>query len=83
MITLSTFALLFSSSFFFGFILLISVIGLIAWITTLVRIIKSEFRNPNDKIMWIIIVCILGLVGAILYLIFGEKNRIKYNSNNV
>ncbi|MCU0323847.1 MAG: PLDc N-terminal domain-containing protein [Spirosomaceae bacterium] len=65
------------------FFILISLIGLIAWITTLVRIIKSDFKNSNDKVMWVVIVCVLGLIGAILYLIFGEKNRIKSISNNV
>lgn len=63
-------------------LLLFLALGLV-WIITLIKIIRSDFKNPNDKIMWVVIVCILGLIGAILYLIFGEKNRIKNNSTNV
>lgn len=61
----------------FFIIIILSI--LIAWIWTLIRIIQSDFKNPNDKLMWVIIVVGLGFLGAIIYFIFGEKNRIRKN----
>jgi uncharacterized membrane protein len=60
-------------------VLVLGIIPLIAWIWTLIKIIRSDFKNPNDKLMWVIIVCILGFIGAIIYFIWGDKNRIRNN----
>ena len=48
-------------------------VGLIIWIWALVDVIKRQFQNPNDKTLWIILVILLGWLGAIIYLIVGRK----------
>ncbi len=45
-------------------------------IVALVDVIRSDFRGSNDKIMWVIIILFLNLVGALLYIFIGRKQRI-------
>jgi len=44
------------------------------WIIALVDILKSEFKG-NDKIIWLIVVIVLPVVGAILYFLIGKKQK--------
>jgi len=50
------------------------VAGLIIWIWALVDVIRRQFTNQNDKVLWIVLVIVLGVLGAIIYLIAGRKN---------
>ena len=51
------------------FILLLPVLALI-------DIIRGNFKGPNDKIMWVIIVLLLPFLGSILYFIVGQKQKV-------
>ena len=42
----------------------------------LVDVVRSEFRGPNDKIIWGIIIVLFNIVGALLYFIIGRNQRI-------
>lgn len=55
------------------FWLLFGLATLIFWIWALVDVIRREFTNPNDKVLWIVLIVVLGLLGSILYLIIGRK----------
>lgn len=46
---------------------------LIFWIWALIDVIRREFPNPNDKILWIVLIIVLGILGSILYLIIGRR----------
>jgi len=48
---------------------------LILWLIALVDIIKSDF-NGNNKIVWLIIVLLVPLLGAILYFLIGRKQKV-------
>jgi hypothetical protein len=61
------------------FSLVVGLGGLIIWIYALVDIVKSEFRSPNDKIVWVLIVLFATLIGAILYLAIGRRNKLNYS----
>ena len=42
----------------------------------LVDVVRSEFRGPNDKLIWVIIIVFFNIVGALLYFIIGRNQRI-------
>lgn len=56
-----------------GFILLmllivaVFVLAFIFWIFMLVDCAKRNFKKDSDKIIWILIVVLLGIIGAIVY----------------
>tara|TARA_Y100000310_G_scaffold155372_1_gene154838 strand:- start:487 stop:738 length:252 start_codon:yes stop_codon:yes gene_type:complete len=43
------------------------ILGFIFWIFMLVNVIKRNFKKENDKIMWILIVVLTGILGALIY----------------
>ncbi|ADB40366.1 PLDc N-terminal domain-containing protein [Spirosoma linguale] len=45
-------------------------------IVALVDVVRSNFRGPNDKVIWVIIIVFLNLIGALLYIFIGRKQRI-------
>ncbi|WP_151944262.1 PLDc N-terminal domain-containing protein [Aliarcobacter butzleri] len=52
------------------FILLVPII-------VLIDVIRSDFKDSANKIIWIIILLVLWPIGWLLYLIFGRKQKIK------
>lgn len=58
--------------------LLVFYIGIIGfYIYILIDILKSEFTNSINKLIWLIAVIFLPLIGVILYLFVGKKQKIK------
>jgi hypothetical protein len=51
-------------------------IGLIVYVFTIFDVVSSRFANKNDKLIWIIIVVLVPLVGAILWFLIGRGKRI-------
>lgn len=46
------------------------------WIITLVDILKSNFKDSNNKILWVLVVILLPVIGSILYFIIGKNQKI-------
>jgi len=44
-------------------------------IWALVDIIRSQFNEPNNKIIWVIVVLLLPFLGSILYLAIGRAQK--------
>jgi Phospholipase_D-nuclease N-terminal len=59
----------------FAIIAVIS-LGFVVTIGALVDLIKSDFKAPNDKLVWAIIILGFGLIGSILYFAYGTKQKI-------
>lgn len=58
------------------FFILIGFFLFAVWIWTLVDIIQAEFKDTNEKLLWIILVILLPFLGTILYFAIGGKNRV-------
>ena len=54
---------------------LLSLAGLLCWIFALISIMKSDFRDTNEKTRWMILVILVPILGAILYFIYGRNSR--------
>lgn len=57
-------------AFFFIMIFIIVVVSILAmvfWIFMLVDAAKRKFSNENDKIIWILVIVLAGIIGAIIY----------------
>ena len=55
------------------FFWILGILGLILFIWALVDCIRRQFTNPNDKILWLVLIILIGWIGPILYLIIGRK----------
>lgn len=59
---------------FFGFGLMIFILQIVA----IVDIVRSNFRNDSDKLIWILVVLFLNILGAILYFAIGSNQKVRY-----
>jgi len=61
-----------------GLLFILAIIGVAAllWLFALIDILRSEFRNPNDKLLWVVVVFFFPFLGAVLYFIIGRNNKI-------
>jgi len=41
--------------------------GIVFWILMIVDVVKREFPKQDDKTIWILIVVLTGIIGAIIY----------------
>ncbi|MBB6326465.1 hypothetical protein FHS59_002093 [Algoriphagus iocasae] len=55
--------------FLFGFIYFC------LWVYCLVDIIRSEFKDPNMKLIWILIILFAQVIGPIAYLIMRKGTK--------
>ena len=63
----------FSSGLFIWQTLLI--LALIIPIIALIDILRNDFKD-NNKLIWILVILFTNLVGVLLYLIYGTKQKI-------
>lgn len=58
--------------FFFGVML-----GLIVWWAwCLIDAIQAQFEQPNDKVVWVLIILLTPFVGAVLYTLIGQHRKL-------
>ena len=60
----------------------LTVLTAVLWIWAFVDIIRSRFENSAMKLLWIILILIFPILGAIIYFQFGKKfteNKRKFN----
>lgn len=58
------------------FFIIMAIIGLVAfifWIWSIIDCVKRDFPGDNEKILWLVIIIILGVLGSLIYLIAGRK----------
>jgi len=59
----------------FGIMSLIYLAMIVFWIWTLIDVLKSEFSG-SSKIVWLLVLFFLAILGSILYVAIGRKQRI-------
>ncbi|MES2239513.1 MAG: PLD nuclease N-terminal domain-containing protein [Bacteroidota bacterium] len=57
---------------------IILLLSVIFWVYSLIDILRNSFRK-NDKLIWILIVLFVPILGSVLYLSIGKKQKIKLN----
>ena len=46
------------------------------WVTALSHLVKNDSADRSDKISWAVIICLLPILGGLLYFAFGRKGII-------
>lgn len=64
---------------FFGAWLVIGILLLAFWIWMIVDVAKRHFRNPLEKIIWLLIIIFTHWIGSLVYFIVIRK----YNSKGL
>lgn len=62
---------------FTAFMMIIGVLSFFIWLGTLLDIITSEFKDPSNKIVWILLVLCLAPLGVILFFLIGRSQKVK------
>jgi len=72
----------FAGLFWIGFmiifliIVLIFLAGTILWFWMLIDVIVSDFKDNTEKAIWILVLLLTGLIGAIIYFIVVKNKRL-------
>ena len=64
--------------FMMGSVLLLTFLGValcIVWIWAIVDVIKSDFKDPTVKFVWIAVLIFIPFVGAIIYPFVGKSTK--------
>lgn len=62
---------------FFTFAVGICVLGTLFWIWMLIDCARNEPRKGNDRLVWILVIAITHLVGALIYYFARRPERIR------
>lgn len=65
-----------SLSRYITFWIIISVVIFASWIAVIVDILRSDFKNQTNKMVWIIVVIGLGPLGMLLYFTIGGSQKV-------
>ncbi len=64
------------------FVLFIILLPSVLWIFAIIDILKSNFKDSTNKIIWVLIVLLLPVLGSILYL-FWRPTKNKLNERSI
>jgi len=53
----------------------LAIFAFVFWILMLVDAAKRQFKQENDKIMWVLIVILTGIIGALIYYFMIKKQN--------
>ena len=57
-------------------ILSIFIIPLFLWLIAIFDLLKREFEDSTNKIVWALIILLIPFLGSILYFIIGKKSGV-------
>ena len=62
------FMVIFGLFWLFWLLMMVAIVGgMILWVLMIIDVAKREFKNPDDKTMWLLIVILTGIIGAVIY----------------
>ncbi len=47
------------------------------WLGALIDLLRSNFSDSITKLIWLIVIVFIPVLGAILYLLIGRKQKVK------
>lgn len=53
----------------------IAVGSFVFWILMLVDVIQRKFKDPNEKIVWVLVIIFTHIVGAIIYWFLVKRHK--------
>lgn len=56
--------------------LLINLLLFILLIWAIVDLVRSEFKDSTNKIIWALVIIFVPLIGPVLYLVIGRKQKL-------
>ncbi len=45
------------------------------WLWMLVDCVRNRGLSDNERLIWVIVICLTHVLGALVYLIFGRRSR--------
>lgn len=57
----------------YGGMFLFMIAAMVLWIMALVDVVKRQFKEPNEKIVWVLIIALTHWIGALIYMLIGRK----------
>ena len=57
-------------------ILIILIIPGILWIIALIDVLRSDFKDSINKLIWVIVILLFPIVGALIYFVLGRSQKI-------
>jgi hypothetical protein len=58
---------------FYGGMFVIMIGSALVWILALLDVVKREFKDANERLIWVLVICLAQGLGAIIYLVVGRK----------
>jgi hypothetical protein len=65
-----------------GVCILVFLALFVAWLYVVVDILRSEFKNNNDKMIWFLFIMFMPPLAVPLYFIIGKKQRLDNKSDD-
>ena len=56
--------------------IILILIGILIPIIPLIDVLRNDFTK-NNKLIWVLVILFTGIIGALLYLMFGIQQKIK------
>ena len=58
----------------YGFFILLFLASFVFWVVEIIDVARREFRDPNAKIIWLLVVVFLHGLGAVIYYFAGKPS---------
>ena len=55
-------------------IIALAILSFIFWIFMIIDVANRKFKSENDKIVWILVVILAGIIGALIYYFVIKKS---------
>jgi len=56
----------------YGFFIALGLASFVLWIVALVDVTRRQFKDPNDRMVWVLVVALAHGIGAIIYMVAGK-----------
>jgi hypothetical protein len=63
--------------FFFLAIMAVSLLSVAVWVWGLIDCLTNEPSGDDQKVIWVVVILLAGMIGAILYLLIRRPDRIR------